>query len=51
MTLFLVGFSAAVVGGEHEMEVMEKRKAWEECDETRASLFIRSLFVGFQASF
>ena len=51
LTLFLVGFSTAAVGGEHEMEVMEKRKACEECDETRASHFIRSLFVGFQAAF
>ena len=48
MTLFLVGFSTAAVGGEHEME---KREAREECDETRASHFIRSLFVGFQAPF
>lgn len=48
LTLFLVGFSTAAVGGEHEME---KREAQEECDETRASRFIRSLFVGFQAPF
>ena len=50
LTLFLVGFSAVAVGGEQEMEVMEKRKARKECDETRASRFIRCLlFVCFQA--
>ena len=48
MTLFLVGFSAAVVGGEHEMEETEKREAFEECDEMWASHFIRCLlFVCF----
>ena len=52
LTLFLVRFSAVVVGGEQEMEVMEKRKEREECDETRASCFIRCLlFVCFQAPF
>ena len=52
LTLFLVGFSAVAVGGEQEMEVMEKRKARKECDETRASRFIRCLlFVYFQEPF
>ena len=44
LTLFLVRFSAVAVGGEQEMEVMEKRKEREDCDETRASYFIRRLF-------
>ena len=40
------------MGGEQEMEVMEKRKEREECDEMRASCFIRCLlFVCFQAPF
>ena len=34
------------------MEVIEKRKAWEEHDETQASRFIRCLlFLCFQAPF
>ena len=34
------------------MEVIEKRKAWEEYDETQASRFIRCLlFLCFQAPF
>ena len=38
--------------GEQEMEVIEKRKAWEEYDETQASHFIRCLlFLCFQAPF
>ena len=55
LTLFLVCFSAAAVGGGGGGGgggEMEKREAWEECNETRASHFIRCLlFVHFQALF
>ena len=51
LTLFLVGFSTAAVGAEHEIEVMEKREACEECDEMWASHFIRCLLYVFRCLF